>query len=200
MRNKDPRGGRGQPPGRAIGGGASKPGSGPSQRQLRAGELIRHALAEVLRESEVADPALAGVSVTVSEVRMSPDLRHASVFAQPLGGENGDEVIAALNRVSRFLRGRIGHMTALRFTPDLNFRHDVSFDTAAAMDKLFDDVRVQRDTGVAPLPLDGGEAGRGGAGETSAVETRKAPLARHAQDSASTAIPGPAPVEGEGTE
>ena len=148
MRNKDPRGGRGQPPGR---GGSSKTqagqGAGPSQRQLRAGELIRHALAEVLLESEVADPALAGVSVTVSEVRMSPDLRHASVFAQPLGGENGDEVIAALNRVSRYLRGRIGHMTALRFTPDLNFRHDVSFDTARAMDKLFDDPNVKRDTG-----------------------------------------------------
>lgn len=144
MRNKDPRGGRGQPPGR---GGAPKTSAGPNQRQLRAGELIRHALAEVLLESEVADPALAGVSVTVSEVRMSPDLRHASVFAQPLGGENGDEVIAALNRVSRYLRGRIGHMTALRFTPDLNFRHDVSFDTAAAMDKLFDDPAVKRDTG-----------------------------------------------------
>ena len=108
---------------------------------------MRHALSAILREADVADPALQGVSVTVSEVRMSPDLRHATVFAQPLGGEKGDEVIAGLNRVSRYLRGRIGHMTALRFTPDLNFRHDVSFDTAAAMDKLFDDPAVKRDIG-----------------------------------------------------
>lgn len=158
MRPTHSRGGRsgsGGPP--SKGAGPKKPGKfagkgpsdrlpqGPSQRQLRAGELIRHALAEVLRESEVADPALAGVSVTVSEVRMSPDLRHATVFAQPLGGEKADEVISGLNRISRFLRGRIGHMTALKFTPDLNFRHDESFETAAAMDKLFDKPEVQRD-------------------------------------------------------
>ena len=153
MRPTTPRGGRSGPgpsktkkPGKFAGKGPSdRLPQGPSQRQLKAGELIRHALAEVLRESEVADPALKGVSVTVSEVRMSPDLRHATVFAQPLGGEKSDDVIAALNRISRFLRGRIGHMTALKFTPDLNFRHDESFETAAHMDELFSKPEVQRD-------------------------------------------------------
>jgi ribosome-binding factor A len=142
MRNKDPRGGRGQPPARAA---AAKAPQGPSQRQLRAGELVRHALSGVLRETEIQDPAVAGVSVTVSEVRMSPDLRHATCFVQPLGGENADEVVSGLNRATRFLRGRLGHLIDLKFTPDLNFRHDESFDTAAAMDLLFAQPEVQRD-------------------------------------------------------
>src|ERR1700761_6023370 len=82
---------------------------GPSQRQLRAGELVRHALVEILREEELQDPALAGVSVTVTEVRMSPDLRQALCFIVPLGGEHAAETVAGLNRVARFLRGRLGH-------------------------------------------------------------------------------------------
>src|SRR5579863_2645434 len=83
--------------------------AGPSQRQLRAGELVRHALVEILREEDFADPALAGVSVTLTEVRVSPDLKHALCFVEPLGGEHAQEVIAGLNRASRFLRGRLGH-------------------------------------------------------------------------------------------
>jgi ribosome-binding factor A len=118
---------------------------GPTQRQLRAGELVRHALVEILREEDLQDPALAGVSVTVTEVRMSPDLRHALCFVEPLGGTHAPEVIAALNRVSRFLRGRLGHMIDLRFTPALKFVHDESFDVADKMSRLLSDPRVRRD-------------------------------------------------------
>ena len=118
---------------------------GPSQRQLRAGELVRHALVEIFREEEINDPVLAGVSVTVTEVRVNPDLRHATVFVEPLGGENADEVVKALNKHSRFVRGHLGRAIELRFTPDLHFRHDESFNEAARMARLFDDPRVRRD-------------------------------------------------------
>lgn len=119
--------------------------TGPSQRQLRAGELIRHALVDILREEDINDPDLSGVSVTVSEVRMSPDLRHAVCFVEPLGGEHAPEVIAALNRHAKFLRGRLGRSIELKFTPDLKFLHDESFDEATRMSRLFDDPRVRRD-------------------------------------------------------
>lgn len=117
----------------------------PTQRQLRAGELVRHALVEILREEEIADPVLEGVSVTVTEVRMSPDLRHAIVFVEPLGGTNAAEVVGALNRHTKFLRGHLGRAVDLRFTPDLKFLHDESFNEAARMTRLFDDPKVRRD-------------------------------------------------------
>ena len=101
--------------------------SGPTQRQLRAGELIRHALAEVLREAAIADPLLDHVSVTVTEVRLSPDLRHAVVFVEPLGGVEALAVVDALNRHARYLRGQLGRNIDMRFTPDLKFVHDESF-------------------------------------------------------------------------
>ena len=122
-----------------------RPAAGPSQRQLRAGELIRHALVEILREEDLQDPALAGVSVTVTEVRVSPDLKHAICFVEPLGGAHAAEMTAALNRVARFLRGRLGHAVELRFTPQLKFVHDRSFETAEAMNRLLSDPRVRRD-------------------------------------------------------
>ena len=122
--------------------GASRP---TSQRQLRAGELVRHALVEILREEELQDSALAGVSITITEVRVSPDLKHALCFVEPLGGEDAPEVIAALNRVSRFLRGRLGHAIEMRFTPALKFVHDNSFDEAEKMNRLLADPRVRRD-------------------------------------------------------
>lgn len=120
-------------------------GQGPSQRQLRAGELVRHALVEVLREEEIHDEALRGVSVTVTEVRMSPDLKHAICFVEPLGGGHATEVVAALNRHARFLRGELGRHIELKFTPDLKFIHDESFDEAARIDRLFDSPEVRRD-------------------------------------------------------
>lgn len=126
---------------------------GPSQRQLRAGELIRHALVEVLREEDIHDPALEGVSVTVTEVRLSPDLKHATCFVEPLGaGVEGaetsghvDEIIKALNAHARFLRGVLGKHIDMKFTPDLKFRHDDSFDAAGHMERLFNDPRVRAD-------------------------------------------------------
>ncbi|MBS0333702.1 MAG: 30S ribosome-binding factor RbfA [Proteobacteria bacterium] len=119
--------------------------SGPTQRQLRAGELTRHALVDVLREEDINDEALKGVSVTVTEVRMSPDLRHATVFVEPLGGEHAGEVVAGLNRHAKFLRGRLGHRIDMKFTPDLKFIHDESFDEATRMNRLFEDPRVAQD-------------------------------------------------------
>ncbi|HEY5290429.1 MAG TPA: 30S ribosome-binding factor RbfA [Caulobacteraceae bacterium] len=119
--------------------------AGPSQRQLRAGELVRHALVEILREDDLADPALAGVSVTLSEVKMSPDLKHALCFVEPLGGEHAPEVVAGLNRATRRLRGRLGRMIEMRFTPELKFVHDDTFDAATHMNRLLADPRVRRD-------------------------------------------------------
>ena len=118
---------------------------GPSQRQLRAGELVRHALVEILREADLSDPALKDVSVTVSEVRVSPDLRQALCFVEPLGGVHSADVVAALNRAARFLRGRLGHAVDLKFTPELKFVHDESFEAAERMNRLFDDPKVRRD-------------------------------------------------------
>jgi len=124
---------------------ARKPASGPTQRQLRAGELICHALVEILREEEIIDPGMEGVSVTVTEVRLSPDLRHAICFVEPLGGGAPDQVVDALNRHTKFLRGRLGRQIDMKFTPDLKFLHDQSFNEAARMNRLFDDPKVRAD-------------------------------------------------------
>lgn len=118
---------------------------GPSQRMLRAGELVRHALVDIFREEEINDPALKGVSVTVTEVRVNADMRHATVFVEPLGGDHADEVVKALNKHAKFVRGHLGRLVDMRFTPDLHFRHDESFNEAARMAKLFDDPRVAQD-------------------------------------------------------
>ncbi len=130
------------------GGRDARAAAGPSQRQLRAGELVRHALADILREKDLQDPAMVGVSVTVTEVRMSPDLKHAICFVQPLGGGNAEVVVDSLNRATRFLRGRLGRVVDLKFTPDLKFRHDESFDVAAHMNQLFAKPEVARDLGA----------------------------------------------------
>ena len=127
--------------------------TGPSQRQLRAGELIRHALVEVLREEEIHDPALKDVSVTVTEVRLSPDLKHATCFVEPLGAGvdsapvagHVEEIVKALNAHAKFLRGVLGRRIDMRFTPDLRFRHDESFEAAERLNRLLDDPRVQAD-------------------------------------------------------
>ena len=118
---------------------------GPTQRQLRAGELVRHALVEILREEALADPVLAEVSVTLTEVRISPDLRHALCFIVPLGGGQAPEVVAGLNRAAGLLRGRLGRAVDLKFTPDLKFVRDDSFDEAERMNRLFDDPRIRQD-------------------------------------------------------
>ena len=126
---------------------SSKPrrAAGPTQRQLRAGELVRHALAEILREAEINDGALEGVSVTVTEVRMSPDLRHAICFVEPLGGVHVRAVIEGLNRAAKFLRGKLGRQIELKFTPDLRFVHDESFAEADRMERLIAEARERDD-------------------------------------------------------
>ncbi|HEY2179728.1 MAG TPA: 30S ribosome-binding factor RbfA [Caulobacteraceae bacterium] len=124
------------------------PKAGPTQRQLRAGELVRHALVEILREEDLADPALSGVSITISEVKVSPDLKHAIAFVEPLGGQNAPAVVAGLNRAAGLLRGKLGHMIEMRFTPSLKFVHDDSFEAAAHMRRLLDDPRVRRDLAI----------------------------------------------------
>lgn len=117
----------------------------PSQRQLKAGELIRRALADILAREHLRDPDLAGVSITISEVRSSPDLKHALVYAAPLGGGDNEKIIAALNRCSKFLRGRLGHYMEMKSTPALKFMADNSFDVATDMNRLFNRPDVKRD-------------------------------------------------------
>jgi ribosome-binding factor A len=109
------------------------------------GEMLRHALSEILRETEIRDPDLAGVSVTVTEVKPSPDMRHATVFVEPLGGQNAATIIAALNRHRGFLRGELGHRIALKFTPELRFVEDTSFAEAERINKILHSERVARD-------------------------------------------------------
>ena len=89
--------------------------------------------------------SVAGTSVTVTEARVSPDLRHATVFVEPLGGRNAEDVVAALNRSSRYIRGVLGRSIEMRFTPDLRFVHDETFEASASMNRLFDNPIVQRD-------------------------------------------------------
>jgi len=117
----------------------------PSQRQLRVGELIRHALSEMLQRGEVRDPDLEGLVVTVTEVRTSPDLKVATVYVMPLGGVGGDLALAALGRAAPYLRGRIAREVDLRFAPELRFALDTTFDEATRIEKLLRSPRVARD-------------------------------------------------------
>lgn len=120
-------------------------GHGPSQRQLRVGEMLRHALSDILREREIRDPDLEGVSVTVTQVKPSPDMRHATVFVQPLGGQNADAIVEALNRHRGFLRGELGHSIELKFTPELRFVEDTSFAEAQRIERILHSEKVARD-------------------------------------------------------
>jgi len=123
----------------------------PSQRQLKAGELIRRALADILARENIRDPDLQGVSVTISEVRASPDLKHAIVYAAPLSGSSDnidvDKVIKALQRCGSFLRGRLGKEMEMKSTPRLKFVADRSFDTAEDMARLLENPHIQQDLG-----------------------------------------------------
>ena len=122
-------------------------GHGPSQRQLRVGELIRHALADILQRGEVHDPALEGMVVTVPEVRVTPDLKLATVFLMPLGGKGADTVVDVFDRNKRFLRGEIAHRINLRYAPDLRFQLDTSFAEGDRVDALLRRPEVKRDLG-----------------------------------------------------
>ncbi|GLQ24009.1 ribosome-binding factor A [Algimonas ampicilliniresistens] len=120
----------------------------PSQRQLKAGEVIRRALADIINREDLRDPALKGVSVTIAEVRAAPDLKIATVFAAPLGPDaDGEAVIAGLKRCSRFLRGRLGRELDMKNTPRLVFRLDTTFEVADDMARLLAQPDVVRDLG-----------------------------------------------------
>jgi ribosome-binding factor A len=119
--------------------------AGVSQRQLRVGELIRHELADLLARGEVHDPVIEGHMITVPEVRVSADLRLATIYVMPLGGRDAKDVIDALERNSRYIRGEIARRVNLKFAPEIRFRIDERFDEAERIEKLLRTPAVQRD-------------------------------------------------------
>lgn len=123
------------------------PGRGPSQRQLRVGELVRHKIAEMLARGDIHDDVLAGHVITVPEVKVSPDLKLATVYIMPLGGEDVKPVLEALERHRRFIRGEVAAAINLKFAPDVRFRYDATFDEANRIDALLDSPKVRQDTG-----------------------------------------------------
>lgn len=118
---------------------------GPSQRQLRAAELVRHALVEILAREDLRDPDLQGASITVGEVRASPDLKHMTAFVSALGPGDPRRIAQGLTRCAGFLRGRLARAVDLRFTPELHFQADVSYDEARHIDELLASPEVARD-------------------------------------------------------
>jgi ribosome-binding factor A len=121
--------------------------AGGSQRQLRVGELIRHELADMLTRGDVHDPVLQAHMITVPEVRMSPDLRLATIYIMPLGGRDIEKVLEALDRNKRYVRGEIGRRVNLKFAPEIRFRADERFEEAERIEKLLRTPVVQRDLG-----------------------------------------------------
>jgi ribosome-binding factor A len=119
----------------------------PSQRQLRVGELIRHALAEILQRGEVHDPDLESLVVTVPEVRMTPDLKLATAYVMPLGGKGAEKILAAFERNKKYLRGEIARRINLRYAPDIKFRLDTSFEEGERIDALLRSPEVKKDLG-----------------------------------------------------
>jgi ribosome-binding factor A len=118
---------------------------GGSQRQLRVGEAVRHALADILLHGSAHDPDLEGHIITVPEVRMSPDLKLATIYVMPLGGRDTEIVLAALDRNRKFLRGEVARRVNLKFAPDIRFRVDDRFDEAERIEKLLRTPAVRRD-------------------------------------------------------
>ena len=119
--------------------------AGGSQRQLRVGELIRHEFAEILSRGDIHDPVVEAHMITVPEVRMSPDLRLATIYVMPLGGRDATDVVAALERNKRYIRGEIARRVNLKFAPEIRFRVDEQFDEAERIEKLLRTPVVQRD-------------------------------------------------------
>ncbi len=120
-------------------------GKTPSQRQRRVGELVRKALSDLFARGEIHDPELAQVVITVPQVRMSPDLKLAVAYVMPLGGEHGAEIVDALKRNRKYLRGQLSHDLDLKYMPDLRFELDGTFDAAGRLDALLRSPRVVRD-------------------------------------------------------
>jgi ribosome-binding factor A len=117
----------------------------PSQRQLKVGELIRHALADIFSRGEITDEVLSRHSLTVPEVRMSPDLKLATAYVLPLGGGEADQVVAHLDKHKRYLRGLLAKQVNMKFMPELRFKVDTSFEASARIDALLASPKVARD-------------------------------------------------------
>ena len=124
-----------------------KPAAGPSQRQLRVAEEIRHVLAGLFERRDFRDPELASAQITVTEVRIGPDLKHATVFVSRLGRSDVDALLPALKRATPFLRGQVAHALRLRFAPDLTFQPDTALEYATKIDRLLHAPEVARDLG-----------------------------------------------------
>jgi len=118
---------------------------GGSQRQLRVSELVRHAIAEMLARGDVHDPVIEGHLITVPEVRMSPDLRLATIYVMPMGGRDANQVVAAFDKHKKYLRAEIAHRVNLKFAPDIRFRVDERFDEAERIERLLRSPQVKRD-------------------------------------------------------
>ncbi len=145
----------------------------PGQRQLRVGEIVRHALAEILARGDLREPELERVVVTVPEVRLSPDLKIATAYIMPLGGQNPEGVAAALDRHRKFLRGEVAHRINMKFAPDLRFRVDTSFEEGSKIDALLRrDPIVRQDIGKDDGPVLDDDAPEGADGGDGPVETR----------------------------
>jgi ribosome-binding factor A len=125
--------------------GSASGAKGPSQRMLRVGELIRHKVSELLVRGDIHDDVIAGHTITIPEVRLSPDLKLATVYVMPLGGKDVKPVIVALERNKKFIRAEVAHALNLRYAPDLRFREDETFEEATRIDRLLDSERVRRD-------------------------------------------------------
>ncbi len=123
----------------------SAPAKGPSQRMLRVGELIRHKVSEMLIRGDIHDDVIATHTITIPEVRLSPDLKLATVYVMPLGGKDVKPVIAALERNKKFIRAEVAHTLNLRYAPDLRFREDETFEEATRIDRLLDSPKVRQD-------------------------------------------------------
>jgi ribosome-binding factor A len=123
-------------------------GSGPSQRMLRVGEQVRHALSETLQRGEILDPLIETTVISISEVRMSPDLKIATAFVSPLGAKDAGAVVEALNHHAKFVRGRVSHaLRQMKYMPEFRFRLDTSFDNFAKINDLLKSPEVARDLG-----------------------------------------------------
>ena len=126
--------------------------AGPSQRMLRVGELIRRTLSEILAQGDLHDPELDGVSITVGEVRVTPDLKRATAYVLPLGGTNREGILAALRRNKAEIRHQIARGMTLKHVPDLKFETDETFDRMDATRRLFADERIRRDVEASEDP------------------------------------------------
>ncbi len=122
--------------------------AGASQRQLRVGELVRHAVSQMLTRGDIHDPVIESHMITIPEVRMTADLKLATIYVMPLGGRDAAEVVAALNTHKKYLRGEIAHRVNLKFAPDIRFRLDERFDEAERIEKLLRTPEVRRDLGT----------------------------------------------------